>query len=258
MASRQEEVPIPRQGNLFSFSELEELPGFTPRPSRTAHSSPVVNTKKLRGLEAPILTGLTVVGPEDIPQISQTTSVPKRLIAFSERKQCTPEHGDWVHFYEDDYRFRSIWQSPHRHLPRLRQFTGVITPDFSLYSNMPAAMKKWSTFRNYAIGAWLQREGVDVIANVRMSGTDSAFYTLAAAPRHSTLALSLHGCISDPINRKEVRQEIRWICDDRAPSALVVYGPASDDLLTYPLEHGVNVYRFPADSRHRSSHREAA
>lgn len=46
-------------------------------------------------------------------------------------------------------------------------FRGVISPDFSLYRDMPLVMQQWNIYRNRAIGSWLQMNGVNVIPNVR-------------------------------------------------------------------------------------------
>lgn len=42
-----------------------------------------------------------------------------------------------VHFFVDDYRFENTYSKPERSINRLRQYKFVLTPDFSLYSDMP-------------------------------------------------------------------------------------------------------------------------
>lgn len=207
-----------------------------------------------------LLTGLTIVSPYDIPKIEPCVLIPERLVSFSEavRKNKEFDPTAWVHFYEDDYRFEHLWKTPEKHLARLRGFAGVISPDFSLYRNMPEAQKISNTYRNQLLGAWLQRNGIKVIANVRLSGTASVPYALAGTPRHSTLALGLHGCTKDLTNRAHVFEEVRLICDLCEPSALVVYGSDSYGVLDHPLSLDIPIHVFAPDHRSRSTDRRAA
>ena len=207
-----------------------------------------------------LLTGLTIVRPYDIPKIQPSTLVPGQLIVFSEavRKNKQPDPTAWVHFYEDDYRFERLWKTPEKFLDQLRGFAGVISPDFSLYRNIPKAQKIHNTFRNQLLGAWLQTNGIPVIANVRVSGRESIPYSLAGTPRHSALALGLHGCTKNVANRINVMEEIRLICDLCEPTSLVVYGSAQYGILDHALSLGIPIHVFAPDHRKRSKHREAA
>ena len=206
-----------------------------------------------------LLDGLTIVSPYDIPKIQRCTLVPERLLPFSEAvRMKDPETSAWVHFYEDDYRFERFWRYPEKYLDRLRAFAGVISPDFSLYRNMPKAQKINNTFRNQLLGAWLQANGLEVITNVRVSGRDSVAYALAGTPRHSTLALGLHGCTKDVTNRSHVIEEICLMCEVCEPVNLVVYGSAMYGVLEHPHALDIPVHVYAPDQRFRSTHREAS
>lgn len=187
-------------------------------------------------------------------------AVPERLIAFSEavRRNTVPDPTAWVHFYEDDYRFERLWKTPEKFLDQLRQFAGVISPDFSLYRNMPTAQKIHNTFRNQLLGAWFQAKGIQVIANVRVSGIESIPYSLAGTPRQSTLALGLHGCTKDPTNRVHVIEEVRLICDLCEPTSLLIYGSSLYGVLDHAQALDIPIHVFAPDQRSRSKHREAA
>ena len=71
------------------------------------------------------------------------------------------------HFFEDDYLFERLWRNPKIYLPILKQYNGVILPDFSLYRDMPLVMQLWNIYRSRAIGCWLQSNGIKVIPDVR-------------------------------------------------------------------------------------------
>jgi len=206
-----------------------------------------------------LLAGLTLVGPYEIPKIDPCMRVPDSLISFSEANALRkPDLETWVHFYEDDYKFIRLWNDPERHFRRLARFAGVVSPDFSIYRNMPVAQKIAHTYRNQLLGARMQADGINVIANIRLSGRESIPYALAGAPRHSTVALGLNGCVQDRANRRHVMEEVRIVCDELAPTHLVVYGSAAYRVLDYPREQGIPVHVFPADTFARSQTRKAA
>ena len=229
---------------------LDETPATVPPPGRDRRD--VFNAR--------LLTGLKTVGYYGIPKMLATTSAPERLVAFSEAvsRKALPNKGAWVHFYEDDYRFSRFWTNPEKYFDKLAAYGGVISPDHSLYRNMPTAQRISHTYQNQLLGAWLQAAGVDVIANVRLSGPASVPYALAGVPQRSTLAVGLNGCTKDKENREHVIEEIKMIVDLCRPTALVVYGSEKYGVLDYPLVMGVEVHVFKPDTRRRSKSREAA
>ncbi len=54
--------------------------------------------------------------------------------------------------------FERIWTTPNKYLPIIKKFRGVITPDFSVYRDMPLVMQQWNIYRSRAIGHWLQEK----------------------------------------------------------------------------------------------------
>ena len=60
------------------------------------------------------------------------------LIAWSDtRSNDTLNRKKGVHFFVDDYRFESVYRWPERSLEKLAQYRFVLTPDYSLYADMP-------------------------------------------------------------------------------------------------------------------------
>jgi hypothetical protein len=208
---------------------------------------------------ARLLKGLTVVGPYDIPRIEPCQLVPAKLIAFSEAMSMPyPDPDAWVHFYEDDHRYMGMWNKPEAQFHRLGSFAGVISPDFSVYRNIPVAQKIDHIYRNQLLGARMQADGASVIANVRLSGRSSIPYALAGAPRRSTIAIGLHGCTKDKSNRPYVIEEVAIICEELSPSSIVAYGSAGYGVLDHPRRLGVPVHVYQPDTFHRSHSRKGA
>ena len=109
-----------------------------------------------------LVKNATYSGAFEIPNVPPSQCIPDKLIPFSKCIRSN-EYDSWVHFYEDDACFERIWNTPNKYLPILQKFKGVITPDFSLYRDMPLAMQIWNTYRGKAIGNWLFENGVKVI-----------------------------------------------------------------------------------------------
>lgn len=90
-------------------------------------------------------------GHLEIPIIKPQDDIPNKLILFSKILGCK-DYDQWVCFYEDDASFERIWNRPERYLPILSKFKGVITPDFSLYRDMPLVMQQWNIYRDGLLG----------------------------------------------------------------------------------------------------------
>lgn len=91
--------------------------------------------------------GAEFCGRFDMPSLPAVQEAPIGLIPFSVAisPRCHDYHC-YVHFYEDDYRFERLWNSPERYLPKLLKFAGAISPDFSTCVDFPGALKVWNTY----------------------------------------------------------------------------------------------------------------
>lgn len=257
MTSFRTALPPANQPPLFHVDSTRARTTSSKTTRRIEDSGPRAHDRR-DVFNARLLSGVTLVGPYDIPRIEPCALVPKALVAFSDAMaKATRDADAWIHFYEDDYRFMRLWHAPEKYFDRLRSFAGVIAPDFSVYRNMPVAQQIEHTYRNQLLGARMQTDGFNVIANVRVSGRSSVPYSLAGTPCHSTIALGLHGCTRDRTNRRHVQEEIRIICDELSPARIVVYGSAAYGVLDYPRELGVPVHVFSPDTFTRSRTKKA-
>lgn len=197
-----------------------------------------------------MLEGCELDGYFDIPLIKATGFMPESLISFSEaiRQKRPSGPGMFIHFYEHDQKFERFWNNPRRYLKTIRRFAGVISPDFSLYRDMPDPLKRFNNFRNFTCGAWLQNQGLQVIANVRSCGYDSFGYALAGAPKNSVIAIGTHGFLKNLPNRLLFIEEIRFIVDLLQPSAIIVFGSTAYGVFDYAKRLGVDVRCYPAQA----------
>lgn len=88
------------------------------------------------------------------PHFSQEELQHLRLLGFNRIKQDEGAHRNrMIHFFLYDYNFEKIWKDPEPFVELLRPYRGVLTPDFSMYTEMPPAIQLYNTFRNRWCGA---------------------------------------------------------------------------------------------------------
>jgi hypothetical protein len=76
------------------------------------------------------------------------SALPEWLVSYGQRLRSNKGFADGaVHFFVDDYRFETVWSRPRKALQYLRRFNTLLTPDFSLYRDVPLALQIWNTYR---------------------------------------------------------------------------------------------------------------
>lgn len=189
----------------------------------------------------------------EIPKIKPENVIPERLIAFSEAIR-SKDYEQFVHFYEDDVKFERIWNKPNKYLPKLKLFKGIITPDFSLYRDMPLAMQIYNTYRGKAIGTWLQSSGIHVIPNVRFSDERSFEFCCGGISLRSTIAIGSHGCIKAVREREFFKSGLSFVVNTLMPKTIIVYGSAPDSVFGKYEEMGIKITQF--SSSFSTAHKE--
>lgn len=185
-------------------------------------------------------------GIEEIPCIKTSRLLPTRVIPFSKALK-TNDYDQWVVFYEHDAQFVRLWNKPRKYINILKKFKGVITPDFSLYRNMPLVMQKWSTYQGKAIGVWLQNKGIEVIPNVRFADERSYDFCFNGVEKNSTVAIGTHGCIKKLTDRNYFEKGLAEMVEQLCPHTIIVYGAAPDYIFGKYKEMDIQIIQFDSD-----------
>lgn len=165
-------------------------------------------------------------GKFEIPCLHQTSRlIPKKLITFSKALKST-EYDAWIVFYEHDEAFIRIWRNPRKYLNILKRFRGVMSPDFSMYRNMPLVMQAWSTYMSRALALWWQENGIEVIPNVRFSTEDSYEIVFQGIEKHSTVSVGTHGCFKRKLDREYFLMGFDKMMKTIEPKVVIIYGAA--------------------------------
>ena len=201
-----------------------------------------------------LVKNATYEGDLELPVIRECQELPQKLISFTKAVSGT-DYDAWVHFYEDDTNFERLWNKPNKYLPILKRYKGVITPDFSLYRDMPLVMQQWNVYRSRAIGHWLQENGIPVIANVRWGDERTYDLCCMGVPHHATIAIGSHGCIKLLREREQFSRGLQYVVNKVKPKAIVVYGTTPDPIFQKYRDNGITIIQH--DSDYMVSHREA-
>lgn len=182
-------------------------------------------------------------GKLEIPTLEIENSIPRRLTRFSECLR-SKDFDSWIHFYEDDVKFERIWNRPDRYLDVLRKFSGVITPDFSLYRDMPLVMQYWNIYRSRAIGSWLQQNGLNIIPNIRWGDERTWQIACLGIPINSTIAIGSHGCIRCNDDRYCFTEGLKYVTRKLKPKTIIVYGSTPDAIFSKYHNQGITIRQF--------------
>lgn len=193
------------------------------------------------------LPKVKLIGPEKIPALDPVvwpTSV-RELVRFRDRPITASTGDSVVHFYASDDKLRSVLANPRKTLGRVQSFAAVITPDFSLYRNLPRHQRIFHTWSNRAVGALYQSHGIKVIPNIRWSSDEDFAFCFDGVPIGSTVAVSAHGCCARREDRAYFRRGLEEMMRQVEPATVIVHGPKPNSVF-HVIEDRTEVKHFPA------------
>ena len=162
-----------------------------------------------------------------MPVLQPCKYVPDDLIGFN-YMLTSEEYEKGIHFFIDDYQFERVWNDPQTYIEKLRNFRCVLTPDFSLYMDMPMAMKIWNVYRSRLIGQMCQDAGMDVIPTLSWAEPETFAFCFDGILPGGTVAVSTVGVMRDPdaqeIWKAGMDEAIRRI----RPKTVLCYGAKID------------------------------
>ena len=191
--------------------------------------------------------------PLGVPLVAAEEFVPSYLVPHRQKVRTEdPVSGGAVHFFLDDGRFEPVWKTPEKGLTYVRRVGAALTPDFSLYPEMPLALQLFNVYRNRWCGAFWQSRGVRVIPTVGWSDERSYSFCFLGIEPGSTVAVSSVG-LGDPRGTRGATDEERVLfragfaemLDRISPRLVLLYGEARDGLLPESAD-GVRIRSYPS------------
>ena len=195
------------EDNNFEYKDFEDHHRFTTDRAYNLHFNDIERTD----------------GYYQMPIIKNDNYIPKKLIGFNYAK-TSKEKDVGIHFYIDDYQFERIWTSPEIYAEILREYDCMVTPDFSLYLDMPRAMKIWNVYRSRLIGQIMQDYGIKVIPNVSWAEKETFDFCFDGIEKNGIVSISTIGVKRD--NNALVIWEagVTEMIKRLTPKTILVYG----------------------------------
>ena len=169
------------------------------------------------------------VGKFQIPKLKRIRCLPKNLISFKEAMKHNNFEA-FVHFYLNDGDFECLWRNPERYIDRLKKFNGILTPDFSLYTDMPLAMQIWNVYRSRIMGIMFEQNGIKVIPTISWSDSRSFDFAFDGIPKHGIVSVSSVGIWKEQKCHRLFLKGLSAMIQALQPTCIVFYGklPAYD------------------------------
>ena len=158
-----------------------------------------------------------------MPTIKNDNYVPSDLIGFNYAKS-NKEKNCGIHFYVDDYQFERVWNAPEKYIDILKEYDCILSPDFSLYMDMPMPMKIWNIYRSRQIGAFYQSKGIKVIPTMSWAEKETFEFCFQGIPEGSVVSVSTIG-VKENKNALQIWNDgMKEMIKRIHPSTILVYG----------------------------------
>lgn len=207
-----EDIEIDMQDFGFDFQEPEEDDGYYgDERERT------FNATNFRQFDQERATGRY-----DMPVLQAVDHVPQKMIGFN-YALTSNDYDACIHFFLDDYQFERVWNQPERYIEILKKFDCCLTPNYSIYRDMPEAVKIWNTYRGRLLGQMMQDNGIVTIPIVYWGERLTWDYCFDGIPEESTIATN--NIIDDDDYARYIWDEgMKELLRRKRPKRILLYG----------------------------------
>ena len=132
-----------------------------------------------------------------------------------------------VHFFIDDWRFESVYRSPYPTVERIRKYKFALSPDFSLFAEMPIWRQIESIGKSRWVGAFFQNCGIITVPTISWSTSTSYDFCFRSIERGSIVAIGMIGCKHSKSNFLNGYYEMMRQIE---PSAIICFGTPFEEM----------------------------
>lgn len=162
-----------------------------------------------------------------MPIIKKETYIPSDLVGFNYAK-TNKEKNIGIHFYLDDYQFERIWNKPDEYVDILSQYQCILSPDFSLYLDMPMPMKIWNVYRSRQVGNYYQQKGIKVIPTIQWAEKETFAFCFEGIEEGSVVSVSTIGVKRNKEALQIWKEGMDAMIEKIKPITILVYGGKLD------------------------------
>lgn len=170
------------------------------------------------------------IGEYSIPEIYPCMSLPNgSFIPANYAKTEQHPENKIVHFFVHDYQFDRFWNDPGRYEKMLSRFSAVLSPDFSVYTDMPKAMQIYNHYKKHWLGAYWDSVGITVIPTISWGDKSSFAWCFDGEPVHSIVAVSSIGTQNSEKSKALFLRGYEEMMARLQPIQVLFYGKVPDE-----------------------------
>lgn len=174
----------------------------------------------------------------EMPIIRKSGFIPSDLIGFNYALNSKNKRAG-IHCFVDDYQFERLWNNPDAYIETIAGYECFLSPDFSLYLDMPMAMKVWNIYRSRLIGQYYQDHGIEVIPTVSWAEPETFTFCFDGIEEGATVAVSTIGVKRNEYAQKAWQQGMDEMIRIVKPANILLYG----GMVEYDYK-GIPVYEY--------------
>ena len=183
------------------------------------------STKSPEGLNLDLCERLKFTEKFEMPIVEPIDCEPPPHIVAHYRLKNQKYFSNFVpHFYTTDENFQRLWNDVSQTMTELQRYPMVISPDFSVYLEMPMPMKEWNIFRNKLIAAIWQYSGLKVIPNISWTHFNLEL-SFDGYPKHSVITVNSTGISHCPRSKPLWEKDYQVMVETLQPKHILRYGP---------------------------------
>lgn len=126
-----------------------------------------------------------------------------------------------VHFFTDDYRFENIYNHPEKSFSKYSRYKFLLSPDYSLYSEMKPWRQIESIGKSRWVGAYWQHCGLTVVPTISWAQPASFRFCFDAIEKKAIVAIGMIGCKHERVAFMKGYNAMLEAID---PSAVICFG----------------------------------
>ena len=163
------------------------------------------------------LYGIPRIAPQRLPDIARWKPI-GQLRGRDLRKT------DGIQTFVYDYKLTGLWNRPGRYVDLLKRAGCVLSPDYSLYADVPRAVNLFQHYKKHWLGAWWQAQGIVVIPTICWAGTDSYVWCFDGEPRASVVAVSSVGTQRYALDKQGFLRGYDAMLERLKPETILLFG----------------------------------
>lgn len=196
------------------------------------------------------IKGSELSGKYEIPAIHGTSKVPDDLVPFTNCEKEKNQKQKAIHFYQFDECFVNCLESKTKlikKLSTLKNFQSVITPDYSVYIDMPLSQQIFQIYKSRAVGNFLMQNEIKIIPNVRWGDERTYDFAFDGIDKWGLVAVGVQGAYKNKDNSEYFKKGFYKMLNVLEPETILCYGNLSNDLRIECNFRKINIKIYPTE-----------